>query len=70
MKPIAVCTRAAAAIGSGALETDSPADDIAPKKIRANVCSMSSSSSHGPALSTARTMSRTFANVERSSCSR
>ena len=54
MNPIAVSTRAAAALGSSAVETDSPADDIAPKKIRAKVCSMSSSSSHAPALSTAR----------------
>ena len=67
---MALCTRAAAAIGSGALETDSPADDMAPKKIRANVSSISSSISRCPALSTARTMSRTLANVERSSCSR
>ena len=70
MKPIAASTRSAASSGSSAVATDSPAEDIAPKKIRANVCSISSSSSHDPAPSTERTMSRTVANVERSSCSR
>ncbi len=39
MKLIAASTRAAAASGSALAETDSPADDIAPKKIRAKVCS-------------------------------
>ena len=70
MKPIAVSTRAAAAIASSEPATASPADDIAPKKIRAKVCCMSSSRSQGPACSTARTMSSTLAKVERSSCSR
>ena len=50
MKLIATSTRSAAAtLGSSAPATDSPADDIAPKKIRAKVCTMSSSSSHDPA---------------------
>ena len=70
MKPIAASTRSAASSGSSAVATDSPAEDIAPKKIRAKVCSIASSSSHEPAPSTERTMSRTVANVERSSCSR
>ena len=70
MKPIAASTRARGPIGSSAVATDSPAEDIAPKKIRANVCSISSSRSQVPALSTERTMSTTVANVERSSCSR
>ena len=70
MKPIAASTRQAAVSGSSAVATDSPAEDMAPKKIRAKVCSMSSSSSQSPAPRTARTMSRTEPNVERSSCSR
>jgi hypothetical protein len=70
MNVIAVSTRAAAAIGSSLVETDSPADDMAPKKIRVNVSVISSSSCHVPASSTEPTMSRTFANVDRSSCSR
>ena len=43
---------------------------MVPKKIRANVCSISSSSSQVPAVSTARTISTTLAYVVRSSCSR
>ena len=70
MKPIATSTRSAASSGSSAVATDSPAEDIAPKKIRAKVCSIASSSSQAPAPSTERTMSSTVANVERSSCSR
>ena len=70
MNPIAVSTRAAAAMGSSAVATDSPADDIAPKKIRAKVCTMSSPISQVPALRTDRTMSTTVAYVERYSCSR
>ncbi len=67
---MAVSTWAAATSGSSAPETDSPAEDIAPKKIRAKVCWRSSSSSQPPAARTDFTISRTFANVERSSCSR
>ena len=59
MNPIASSTRSAAASGSSARETLAPDDDIAPKKIRAKVCSMSSSSVQSPEFSTARTMSRT-----------
>lgn len=70
MKPMAISTRSAAAIPSSAPATDSPAADMAPKKTRAKVCTMSSSSSHLPATSTERRMSTTLANVERSSCSR
>jgi hypothetical protein len=70
MTPIALCTRSVAVTGSGARDTASPAAEIAPKRIRANVCSRSSSTSRGTGPSTARTMSRTFANVDRSSCSR
>ena len=70
MKPIATSTRSAAAMPSSAPATDSPADDIAPKKIRAKVCTISSSSSQSPATSTARRMSTTLAKVDRSSCSR
>ena len=70
MKPIAASTRHAASSGSSAVATDSPAEDIAPKKIRAKVCSMPSSRSHSPAPMTERTMSITEPNVERSSCSR
>ena len=43
MIPIAASTRSLAASGSSASDTDSPADDIAPKKIRANVRCMGSS---------------------------
>ena len=59
MNPIASSTRSAASSGSSARETLAPDDDIAPKKIRAKVCSISSSSDHSPELSTARTVSRT-----------
>ena len=43
MVPIASSTRSAAASGSSASDTDSPADDIAPKKIRAKVRCIASS---------------------------
>ena len=40
MNPIAASTRSAASSGSSEVATDSPAEDIAPKKIRAKVCSI------------------------------
>ncbi|NHA00277.1 DUF3048 domain-containing protein [Nocardioides sp. W3-2-3] len=68
--PIAPSTRIAAASGSSEVATDSPAEDIAPKKIREKVCSIGSSSSQEPAASVERTISTMLAYVERSSCSR
>ena len=67
---MAASTRSLAASGSSARDTDSPADDIAPKKMRANVRCMGSSISRGPALNTLATMVSTLENVDRSSCSR
>ena len=55
MNPIAASTRwRPRPRGRRWSETDSPADDIAPKKIRVKVCCISSSRSQLPALSTAR----------------
>ena len=45
MNAIAASMRATAAFGSGAVETLSPAADMAPKKIRLKVCFIASSSS-------------------------
>jgi len=45
MKAIAASTSALACSGSSADETDAPAADIAPKKIRLNVSTMLGSSS-------------------------
>ena len=70
MIPMAASTRSLAASGSSASDTDSPADDIAPKKIRANVRCMASSIASGPVPSTLATIASTLENVERSSCSR
>ena len=67
---MAASTRSLAASGSSARLTDSPAEDIAPKKIRAKVRCIGSSSSQSPVLSTEVTIESTLANVERSSCSR
>ena len=70
MKPIAASTRAAAAAGSSLVDTDSPAADRAPKKIRRERLHHLRVQVQPPAASTACTMSSTMANVERSSCSR
>ena len=67
---MAASTRAAAAAASSLTATEPPAADMAPKKIRVKVSSISSSSPHSAPPSTERTISSTMAYVERSSCSR
>ena len=59
MNPIATSTRSRLGVGVVRGRDGDPADDIAPKKMRANVCSISASTFQSPAPSTARTMSST-----------